>query len=77
MSDKKNKQQLNAYARYSNMAFQMVAIIGICTFGGYHLDKWINTLPLFTILLSLGGVAIAIYVSIKDVIKKPKNEKDL
>jgi F0F1-type ATP synthase assembly protein I len=54
------------------MAFQMVAIIGICTYGGYHLDKWIHTLPLFTILLSLGGVAIAIYVSIKDVINKKK-----
>ena len=70
MSYKNNKQPLNAYARYSNMAFQMVAIIGICTYGGYHLDKWIHTLPLFTILLSLGGVAIAIYVSIKDVINK-------
>jgi hypothetical protein len=52
------------------MAFQMVAIIGIFTFGGYHLDKWIGWTPLFTILFSLGGVAIAIYVSIKDVIKK-------
>lgn len=72
MSLKNNKQQFNAYARYSNMAFQMVAIIGICTFGGYHLDKWLNILPLFTILLSLAGVAIAIYVSIKDVINKKK-----
>jgi hypothetical protein len=52
------------------MAFQMAAIIGIFTFGGYHLDKWIGWTPLFTILFSLGGVAIAIYVSIKDVIKK-------
>jgi F0F1-type ATP synthase assembly protein I len=70
MSDKNNKQQLNAYARYSNMAFQMAAIIGIFTFGGYHLDKWTGLTPLFTILFSLGGVALAIYVSIKDVIKK-------
>jgi F0F1-type ATP synthase assembly protein I len=52
------------------MAFQMGAIIGIFTFGGYQLDKWIHTLPLFTIILSLGGVVIAIYVSIKDVIGK-------
>jgi F0F1-type ATP synthase assembly protein I len=72
MSEKNNKQQLNSYARYSNMAFQMAAIIGIFTFGGYHLDKWIHTLPLFTIILSLGGVVIAIYVSIKDVINKKK-----
>lgn len=70
MLEKNNKQPLKFYARYSNMAFQMAAIIGIFTFGGYHLDKWINTLPLFTIILSLGGVAIAIYVSIKDLINK-------
>ena len=67
---KNNKQPLNSYARYSNMAFQMGAIIGIFTFGGYWLDKWIHTLPLFTIILSLAGVAIAIYISIKDEIGK-------
>lgn len=67
---KNNKPPLNSYARYSNMAFQMGAIIGIFTFGGYELDKWIRTLPLFTIILSLAGVAIAIYISIKDEIRK-------
>ncbi|MDP4290858.1 MAG: AtpZ/AtpI family protein [Bacteroidota bacterium] len=72
MSSKNNKQRLNDYARYSNMAFQMGAIIVIFTFGGYHLDKWIGTLPLFTIIFSLGGVAIAIYVSIKDLLHKKK-----
>ena len=54
------------------MAFQMAAIIGVFTFGGYHLDKWIQTLPLFTIILSLAGVVIAIYISIKDIINKKK-----
>ena len=70
MSFKNDKQQLNDFARYSNMAFQMGAIIFVFSFGGYHLDKWIHTKPIFTIILSLGGVAIAIYVSIKDLIKK-------
>lgn len=67
---KNNKPPLNAYARYSNMAFQMGAIIGAFTFGGYQLDKWIHTIPLFTVILSLAGVAIAIYISIKDELRK-------
>jgi F0F1-type ATP synthase assembly protein I len=62
---------LNDFGRYSGMAFQMIAIILITTWGGIELDKLLkfNT-PVFTIVLSLLGVFAAIYTALKDFIKK-------
>jgi F0F1-type ATP synthase assembly protein I len=61
---------LNDFARYSGIAFQMIAIILITTWGGIELDKLakFNT-PVFTIILSLLGVFAAIYTALKDFIK--------
>ena len=61
---------LNDFAKYSGMAFQMIAIILITTWGGIELDKLakFNT-PVFTIILSLLGVFAAIYTALKDFIK--------
>ena len=58
------------FARYSGMAFQMVVIILVTTWGGIKLDKLtgIKT-PVFTIVLSLLGVFAAIYTAVKDFIK--------
>lgn len=58
------------FARYSGIAFQMIAIILITTWGGIKLDKLAgNKTPVFTIILSLLGVFAAIYTVIKDFIK--------
>lgn len=74
-SGKKNpkKQQnkgLNEYAKYSGMAFQMVAIIAVATWAGVKLDNLAGfSKPIFTIILSLLGVFGAIYTAVKDFIK--------
>jgi ATP synthase protein I len=61
---------INDFARYSGMAFQMVAIILITTWGGIELDKLTGLkTPVFTIILSLLGVVAAIYTAVKDFIK--------
>jgi F0F1-type ATP synthase assembly protein I len=62
---------LNDFGRYSGMAFQMIAIILLTTWGGIELDKLVkfNT-PVFTIILSLLGVFAAIYTVLKDFIRK-------
>ncbi len=66
----KNKERLNNYARYSGLVFQMLAIIGIGVFGGIKIDKWLQTsFPVFTVVLSLLSVILAIYYAIKDLIK--------
>jgi len=67
---KDNKNNMNSYAKYSSLAFQMVAIIMIGVFGGLKLDQFLNLkFPLFTLVLSLLSVILAIYYAIKDFIK--------
>lgn len=69
MSGKKGKQ-LNAYARFSAIGFQMIAIIAIMTFIGVKLDDaYPNKYHLFTIFLSLLGVAMSMYYVIKQANK--------
>ncbi len=74
---KKDKPMHN-YAVYSNMGIEMAVLITVGVFGGIKLDGWLKTSPLFTILLSLSGVAIAIYVMIKTLTpkNKPNEPKD-
>jgi F0F1-type ATP synthase assembly protein I len=61
---------LNDFGRYSGMAFQMIAIILVTTWGGMQLDKLAKFhTPVFTIVLSLLGVFAAIYTAVKDFIK--------
>ena len=61
---------LKDFGRYSGIAFQMIGIILITTWGGIKLDKLAGTkTPVFTIILSLLGVFAAIYTAVKDFIK--------
>ncbi len=57
--------------RYATMGTQMLIIISLGVFGGYRLDKHFQyKIPVFTLVLSLLSVFVAIYVSIKDFLKK-------
>jgi F0F1-type ATP synthase assembly protein I len=61
---------LKAYARYSSIAFQMMAIILAGVFGGIKLDAWVNIgFPVFTVVLSLLSVFFAIYFVVRDLLK--------
>jgi F0F1-type ATP synthase assembly protein I len=64
------KKSLNNYARYSGMAFQMLAIILVGVFGGYKLDEWLHTKPFLTIILSILAVFLSIYYVTRDLLKK-------
>lgn len=69
--DKPKRPPLESYARYSSLAFQMFAIIGLGIYGGIKLDQWLkNRFPVFTLLLSVISVAAAIYTAVKDLLKK-------
>ncbi|WP_114941688.1 AtpZ/AtpI family protein [Mucilaginibacter endophyticus] len=61
-------KQVSNYAKFTGIAFQMIAIIGICAFAGYKIDesaghevKWV------TAALSLAGVFIALFLVIRSV----------
>jgi len=47
----------------------MAVIIVITTLGGVKLDRWIDSKPVFTVILSLLGVAAAIWLIIKEAIR--------
>jgi hypothetical protein len=64
------RKNLNDYARYSSMAFQMLAIILAGVFGGVKADEWLGTSPLLTVILSMAAVIMAIYFVTKDLLKK-------
>lgn len=68
----KKDNPLHNYAYYSNIGIEMAVIIAVGVFGGIKLDNWLHLSPLFTILLSLSGVGIAMYVMIKTL--SPKQE---
>jgi ATP synthase protein I len=70
MTYDQKKQQLNSYARYSAMGFQMLAIIAAGVLGGYKLDQWLHTAPYLTIVLSVLSVFISIYSVTRDLLKK-------
>ena len=67
---KEQGNKIRGFARYTGMAFQMVGIILVTTWGGTKLDEFAEfKTPVFTIILSLFGVFAAIYVIVKDFIK--------
>jgi len=66
------KRWLESYARYSSIAFQMLAIILLGVFAGYKLDQWLHTKPVLIVILSFGSVILAIYVVTKDLLKNRK-----
>lgn len=71
-SGKPGKKLADQYIRYTNIAFQMAIIIGGGMYGGVKLDRWMDwKFPLFTVTLSLLAVTLAIYISIRDFLKKP------
>lgn len=62
---------LEQFAKYSGIVVQMGVVIFLTTWGGTKLDKILQLKqPVFTIVLSLLGVFTAIYLAIKDFIKK-------
>ncbi|GGH20837.1 AtpZ/AtpI family protein [Mucilaginibacter phyllosphaerae] len=65
---KQEGKAVNAYAKYTGMAVQMFAVIGIFAFAGYKIDeashhqtKWV------TAALSLIGVFASLYLVIRSV----------
>lgn len=62
-------KQPNLFFKFSGMAIQMGVVIGLSAWGGHKLDAYFqNSKPVLTIVLSLSGIAIALYLVLKDFI---------
>ena len=72
----KKESPIHQYAVYTNLAFEMGAVIALGVFGGIKLDKVLNISPLFTIICSLSGIALALYLIIRSSLKPEKKEKN-
>ena len=74
-SKKSKKKQLKPYIKYSSLTTQMAAIIAAGAFFGDYLDKK-NTseIPIYTIVLSLLSIFLALYYVLKKIINH--NEKE-
>ena len=60
-SNPKQLNQLNPYVKFSGLAFQMLAVIGIGTWFGYWLDDRLeNGIPIFTLVFSMLALAAVI-----------------
>lgn len=65
-----------SYAKYSALAIQAGIIIVAGTLGGFKLDSFLNIrFPVFTIILSLLSVFAAIWLLVREVIKKDKKNE--
>ncbi len=69
--DKKDYKKNGAdFARYSGLAFEMMAIIGGGTWGGVWLDKQTGSdIPWFTIILSPLSVIVSLLLIVRDLNK--------
>lgn len=67
---KQENDGLKNFTRYSGLGIQMAVIIFITVWGGTKIDHLLLLkTPVFTIILSLLGVAAAMWTAIKDFIK--------
>ncbi len=72
MTNKRSEGGSNKFKnaiKYTNIGFQMLAIILVGVWGGVKLDEWLGFSSLFTIILSLLSVFAALYVALKDFIR--------
>lgn len=61
------RKAANAWMRLSGIGLQMAAIIGLGTYGGWWADQRLAwKFPAFTLVGSLGGVAMALYLLFKE-----------
>ena len=71
------KKLLKSYGKYSSIAIQMLFIILVGVFGGIELDKLFDfQFPIFTLILSILSVVLAIYYVTKDFLKKDNRKKN-
>jgi hypothetical protein len=66
----------NLFFKYGNMAIQMGVVIGLSVWGGQKFDERAgNKTPVYTIVLSLLGIVLAMYLALKDFINPKDDQK--
>ena len=75
--EKSKKSGGNPFLRFTGIAFQMGALIGLGAWGGTELDAWAkNEKPVYTIILCLLAIGISLYLIIKEALKLANKDDD-
>ena len=75
-SGQKWSKSADQYLKYSGMAFQMMGVTALFACGGLFLDRRLGwRVPVFTIVLTIAGVVLALYSSFREFINEGKNKK--
>ncbi|MFM7218106.1 MAG: AtpZ/AtpI family protein [Bacteroidota bacterium] len=62
--------------KYASMGTQLFVIMAVFTFGGYYLDRYLGmNIPVFTLSLSLIGIAAAFYLTLKDLLRSDNKKQ--
>ena len=67
-----SKNQPNELAKYSGIAFKMMAVILVMVFAGRAIDDYFNCKPICTISFSILSVFIALYSTIREFLHDSK-----
>ena len=71
LSQPPNKGRNGSILRYTSMATQMAITIFLGVWGGLKLDDYFQfDTPFMTLICSLLGVVLAVYIVIRDVLRK-------
>ena len=73
LEDNRNKKQATNFAKYTGIAFQMLATIGVLSFIGYKIDEGRSSSKLiFTAIFGIIGVVFSLYTVVKSLNKDNK-----
>jgi len=79
MADDNKHQLYRSLSFASSLGIAMVASILIGLYFGYHLDKWLETSPWFTLLFLLFGIISgfrSIFIMSKRAMKNDDDQRD-
>ncbi|MFW5756132.1 MAG: AtpZ/AtpI family protein [Tangfeifania sp.] len=69
--NQKNKNKFDDFIRYSSLAFEMMAMIALGTYGGYKIDQWMdNEFKGFTLGLMVLSVIGSVVYATRKILKK-------
>jgi F0F1-type ATP synthase assembly protein I len=68
---KSDQEKFNSFIRYSNIGLEMAATIGVATFIGYRIDRWMNNKFLvFTLVLMVLSFIGSLFRVVRNLLKK-------
>lgn len=63
------------FLKFASLGSQLLAALAVAVFLGLKVDKWLKTMPLFSITLPLLTLMGIFYKIMRDTATKKKNEK--